>query len=154
MVNQSKINDPRFWAKWKASGAVEDKYESDRREAISHYRHQQEVIGNLTGSESKELERFEFRDGASTIDEQVRRYYLKLKSDSPNKAAQMMADVTPILDQGIHSLYDVQELCTRLHNYWSGFLIRYGGASYTMHTHRFQEHEGASFTLLTQFEKV
>lgn len=139
MVNQSKINDPRFWAKWKDSGAVGDKYEPDRREGISHYRHQQEVIGNLTGPEIKELERFEFRDGPSTIDQQVRRYYLKLKSDSPDKAAQMLADTTPILQQGLNSLYDVQELCTQLYKHWSGFLIRYQGESYTMHSGQFQK---------------
>ncbi len=139
MVNQSKINDSRFWAKWKSSGAVGDKYEPDRREAISHYRHQQKVIGNLTGSETKELERFEFRDGPSTIDQQVRRYYLKLKSDSPDKAAQMLADTAPILQQGVHSVYDVQELCTQLYKHWSDFLIIYQGESYTMHSSQFQK---------------
>lgn len=32
MVNQSKINDPRFWAKWKASGAVGDMYAAYERQ--------------------------------------------------------------------------------------------------------------------------
>jgi len=139
-INQSKINDPRFWAKWKAAGAVGNIYDSaDKRGAISQYRHQQEVIGNLTKPDIKELERFEFREGPSTIDQQVRRYYLKLKSDRPDKAAQMLANTAPILQKGVHSVYDVQELCTQLYKHWSGFLIRYQGESYTMHSSQFQK---------------
>ena len=139
MVNQSKINDPRFWAKWRASGAVGDIYETDRREAISTYRRQQEVLKNLDKSERRELEQFEFRSGPSTIDQQVRRYYLKLKSDGPDKAAQMLADTTPILQQGVHSLSDVKALCTKLYKYWSGFVINYEGTPYTVHSNQFQK---------------
>ena len=80
-VNQSKKKDPRFWARWGTSGAVGDINKTDRREAISNYRRQQTLIGNLTPEERKELEKSEFRKGPSTIDQQVRRYYLKLKSN-------------------------------------------------------------------------
>ena len=137
MVNPSKINDPRFWARWRAYGSVGDKYETDRRVAINHYRNQMKTLGNLTRHEIRELEQFEFREGPSTIDQQVRRYHLKLKSENPERAARVLAETSPIISQGSHSIGDVEKLCRTLHGYLSGFLIRYGGESYSMHNNRF-----------------
>ena len=139
MVNQSKANDSRFWAIWGSSGAVGDKYETERRKAIHHYRHVQEDIGNLTRLEIKELEQFEFPKGHSTIEDQVRRYHLKLKSDRPDIAEQMLTDTSQILQKGIHNISDVEVLCRTLYKYWSNFLIKYEGTSYTVSNNTFQK---------------
>lgn len=118
---------------------TEAERESRRQEAILHYRSREENIRNLTPLEISELEYFEFRHGPSTVDEQVRRYYLKLKSDRPEGAEKMAAETSPLLERGITSESDVEELCGALYKYWSGFLIRYNKASYTMHNNQFQK---------------
>lgn len=138
MVNQSKINDPRFWAVWRASGAVGDYHAAEKRKYISGFRHYQEVLGNLAMPEIEELEKFEFHVGASTIEEQVRRYYLKVKSEKPDKAAQMLEEVNPILKKGVSDLPDVEKLCRTLYNHISGFVIIHDGGIYSMHNNQFQ----------------
>ncbi len=142
MVNQSKINDSRFWEKWNSAGAVADRKDAEneliKREDISHYRHRQSELGNLSDSEVSELERFEFRHGPSTVDQQVRLYYLRLKSYRPDRAEKMVAETSPLLEHGITNESDVEDLCKVLYQYWSGFLIRYNNVHYTMTNNEFQ----------------
>lgn len=142
MVNQSKINDPRFWEKWSAAGAVADRKDAEneliKRKAISHYRLRQSELGNLSASEVSELERFEFRHGPSTVNQQVRLYYLRLKSYRPDRAETMAADTTSLLDRGITNESDVKDLCKVLYQYCSGFLISNNNVHYTMTNNEFQ----------------
>lgn len=138
MVNQSKVNDPRFWGLWEKSGAVEDIYTPSRREEIHIYRLQQRS-GNLTRHEIRELEIFEFYKGPQSVDEQVRRYYLKLKSIRPDKAIKMLAETQLILSDGINSVENIETLCRTVYKYYLGFLIHFNGESYSVHDNIFDK---------------
>ncbi len=143
MVNSSKINDPRFWEKWTAAGAVGDLSEAEgeveKLESIIHFERQYRTEGNLTASEIKEYIRFEFRHGPRTIDEQVRRYYLMVKRGSPHRAFEMMEKASPYLDNEARNIDQVRNLCLVLYQYLSGFLIRDGKECYTVHNNQFQK---------------
>ena len=118
---------------------VNQSEEDYKQEASQTYRRQLQRLGNLTGSEVNELVDFEIYHGVSTVDDQVRRYYLKTKSEKPVQAAQMLAETSPLLERGIGNQSDVEQLCTILYRYWSGFLINFNGASYTMTNHQFKK---------------
>ncbi len=134
MINQSQINDPRFWSRWKASGAVGNLESAIRRQSKEQYqeqyRAQLQTLGNLTSQEIDELIGFEFK-GPSSVDEQVRRYFLRFKSEEPDSAAQMIAETDPILQEGIHSVDDVKTLCLTLYKHMSKFIICYEKTNYT-----------------------
>jgi hypothetical protein len=83
-------------------------------------------MGNLTEEEIRELGDFEFETGA-------RRYYLKLKSEKPKKAEQMLADL-PEIDDSTLTEEQVMDLCHILYRYWSGFILTFKNQSYTKST--------------------
>ena len=139
MATQSKVDDPRFWDKWKKSGAVGDIDETARREEVKHFREMWRSLGNLDRAELAELVQYEFRQGPESVDEQVRRYYLQIKSHGPDLAAQMLTDTQPILNKGTYSVQDVEKLCRILRTYGPGHLIRHEGESYTVHGDRFDK---------------
>lgn len=136
MVNQSKVKDPRFLKLWKDSGAIGGLYEIDIRKSIQAYRQDQYKLEILTKTEIKELEKLEFRQNLPSVDEQVRRYYLQLKSTNPHRADHMLADTQPLLNVGIKSVQDIETLCYKIHKYWSGFLISFNGESYSVHNNQ------------------
>jgi hypothetical protein len=138
MLHKTKAEDKRAWAKWRASGAVGNIYDNEeKRSARRHFRKYLLHSGNLSRPEVRQLVTYEFDQGAESVDDQVARYYLKLKADKPKAAERMLSDVQPILSKGIGSEADVESLCRAIHTYWSGFLIRYGGNAYSVHNDKF-----------------
>ena len=134
MINQSQINDSRFWGRWRASGAVGNIESAIKRQSMEpykeQYRAQLQALGNLTSQEIDELIGFEFQ-GLSSVDEQIRRYFLRLKSEEPDSATQMIAETDPILQEGIHSVDDVKTLCLTLYKHVPKFVILYEKTNYT-----------------------
>ena len=96
----------------------------------AEYRSQLSALGNLTTDEIDELVGYEFLKPASSVDEQVRRYYLKLKSERPQQAAGLLAETQPLLDD-IADSGNMGGLCDVLGKYISGFIIRHKGRDYT-----------------------
>jgi hypothetical protein len=134
MTNQSKLNNPRFWQIWEESGAVGGIGETELRIDVNYRRNVLNSIGNLTRREVTKLTRLEYREDRPSIQDQVRRYYLDLKSTNPPLASRLDKETQPILTEGVQSEGDVMKLCTVLHRYLSGFVIVYRGRAHTSST--------------------
>jgi len=135
MVNSSKARDPRFWKIWEASGAVGDKYEAERRESLNHFKKLWSSSGNLSREEVRKLVHYEFRQGADTVEEQVERYYLKLKDTNPKLAEEMWVDAKPFLKGNLDDS-QVKSLCSALAEYWGGVVINHNGTTYNVGEYR------------------
>jgi len=88
-------------------------------------------LGNLNEVEIKEFGDLEFNEqqGLDTVSQQVRRYYLKIKSEDPQRAESMLSDIGDIDDATMEES-DILKLCANLHKHISGFQIYYKGEAY------------------------
>ncbi len=91
-------------------------------------------LGNLSQSEISELVDLEFeQEQYGPIEQQIRRKYLKLKSERPERAEHMKAEVDPLIEK----LLDPEDYKTNLNDigevmdkYFSGYLICHNGFQY------------------------
>lgn len=134
MVNQSKKNDPRFWAKWRASGSVGNVEialrDAKRRESDLRYRSLLETSGNLSPKEVDRLVGYEIYRAPRTIRGQIRRYYLRTKAENPEKAETMIRGLALHMRKEPDSEQGVMELCTELSKYQHSFIIIFGEQSF------------------------
>lgn len=81
--------------------------------------------GNLTAKEIEELVGFEFEEKTEKLDlaGQVRRYYLKLKSADPEKAANMLAEIGNIGER----VGDLRRCHVIIRKYISGTIMYFQG---------------------------
>lgn len=78
----------------------------------------------LSVAEIEELLGYEFVVGPSSIEGQIRRYYLLVKRDcQPSRAEQMLKEVKPFLKRGVRNDQDVHDLSIVLSRHISGFVI-------------------------------
>ncbi len=110
---------------------------ADKRESYEHFREMWGHNRNLTDQELNELLAFEFEEGPSNVSEQVRRYFLKLKEEKPEKARKMWKKLNRVLEKGITGLDSIKEVCAGIYKFFSGFAIEYQGESYSMHNNQF-----------------
>jgi hypothetical protein len=88
------------------------------------------TLGNLSRPEISELVGYEFDQGPSTVNAQVRRYYLKLKSEHPDRASAMLDAVGSISSDANLTEPDMHALCASLSRFCSGFVLNHGGEVY------------------------
>jgi len=153
MPNQSKKNDKRFWLKWKQSGAVflkepvqtpmplnpeELRLKRMKMAAELDYRMMWKALGNLTADEIHDLAQFEFHLATAQLplSEQVRRYYLKVKSDKPDVAEKMKQE-TRFISGRTEDMGLVEEICVVLYRFLSGFVIYFEKNGFTCTRGRF-----------------
>lgn len=130
MVTQSKVNDKRFWALWKGSGAVGDALKAQARDVRRQLRGIYRSTGNLTRGEANALIGYLSQDSLS-VDGQVEKYYLRLKYHDPEKAVQMRAETAPLLMKSIDDLPGMKQLCNVLSAFLPLFSINIQGNNYT-----------------------
>lgn len=95
----------------------------DKERGKKHFRQVFKKLGHLDRGEIEELIRFEFEKEASGLTEQVRRYYLKLKSEDPEVAERLFEEIQAlgnIEDDPQKSTLEVYDV---LKKYISGFRI-------------------------------
>lgn len=109
----------------------------DMEEDYEHFKKMWSSFGNLDEQELKELLNFSFEKNPESIEEQVRYYFLRLKTEEPKQAKSMMKDLTVLLRDGVNSLGDIEKLCLIIGKYWHGFVVHYGEESYTVDENRF-----------------
>ncbi len=95
-----------------------------------HWR-EHRLKGNLSEVEMAELERYTFDTAPSRLTEEVREYYLRVKSVTLWKAERMLRRTSFLLGRGVYSLDDVEDLCLALCPYYVGFVLHYEGQGYT-----------------------
>lgn len=101
-----------------------------KQESRKRFEVQLRTLGRLTEEEIRELSDFEYEAGPETVTAQLRRYYLKLKAEQPERA-DVMWDELPVIDDRVLTEEEVIALCHILYRYWSGFIIYFQGKSYT-----------------------
>jgi hypothetical protein len=109
---------------------------TERKEEMAHWRGLLKSLGNLSESEIEELLTLEFVDQL-TVSQQLRRYYLKLKSEKPAKAEQMWAAIPRSYKRRVTSRKAVKRLCATLYCYWSGFVLHFNGRTYSVSGQKF-----------------
>lgn len=98
------------------------------------------IAAGLDPAEADELVQFEFVCSGNTLEEQLRRYYLKVKVDvSAARAEQMLSAMSGFTTETVRNLDDAARLCATLRQFVSGFVIRLWGKSYTFSQGCFQE---------------
>jgi hypothetical protein len=113
----------------------------DERE---NFERQMRALGNLNESEVREYGDFEFlMSGKESLNQQVRGYYLQLKSENPKAAESMLKEVGEILNPSLFSPHsqnvnidetmeepDINKLCAIFHKYLPRFIISCNGKIY------------------------
>ena len=66
-----------------------------------------------------------------SVEDQVRRWVLRLKAEYPDAALKLVEQTTPILARGVNGIEDVKKLCIVIRLFVNGFTIGYEGRSYT-----------------------
>jgi hypothetical protein len=84
---------------------------------------------SVNAANSYHLVRLDVTKGPETISEQVRRYYLKLKTQDRAKAEQMLSEVGEINDDTIDEV-GVQAIVRVMNGYIRGFVINLDGEAY------------------------
>jgi hypothetical protein len=107
----------------------EDEHASKMEAIAEDYRRKLEIAGGLSPDEIEELVILDVTKGPETVSEQVRRYYLKLKTRDRDKAEQMLSEVGDINDDTIDE-EGVQKIVRVLNGYISGFVINLDGEAY------------------------
>jgi hypothetical protein len=158
MVNQSKVNDPRFWKKWKDSWAVETikskllfTNPDDSLEVYCAKLWHKE--GNLSMLEAATLAKYNFREHPETVSEQVDQLHLAIKCGNPAWAQQIKDAAQPILDRGIRSSEDVGQLCNALAIANLPAIIRFNGQMYVskegnLATLKFMSYPGCTYEIV------
>jgi len=103
---------------------------SGKEQSMERFRQFLVSTKNCSDEEICELVRFEYQQGAVTVTEQVRRYYLKTKSENPGRAEELRI-ATELFGDTL-TIEEVGELCKQLYRFHRGFVIHYVGFSYTM----------------------
>ena len=112
-------------------GDEDERRVREKAEAREHSEDMWRTLGNLSEAEIKELANFEFDKGPETVNGQVRRYYLKLKSGGSSKAEEMLAEIG-VVDESLLTDEGIQELCAKLNKYISGSIIYHKGKIYSI----------------------
>lgn len=79
--------------------------------------------GKLTEAEVEELVGYECVAGPTTVDGQIRRYFLIVKHNRPKAAAQMLKRAKPLLEKGVRTEQEIHDLSLVLVQYINGFVI-------------------------------
>lgn len=88
--------------------------------------------GNLNESEIQEYLGFEFGEEPMGIKNQLRRYFLKLKTDDPEQAAEFLAELPVLIEKDILlTEAEVVAFCQILRKYFSGFALYFNGRTHT-----------------------
>ncbi len=85
---------------------------------------------SLSKEEIQELVALEFEEEVGAIERQIRRYYLLLKKDSPEKAESMLCKIEIKKSQQKENEQDILDICSILSKYFSGFIIFWEGEIY------------------------
>ena len=102
---------------------VAETEQTEREEHMARFKEQLLSNGNLSPEEVDEFIRFEFVTGPSSVEAQVRRYYLMIKRDRPNKADQMMSEVSYLISKGFKDERDIHDISVVLTRYINGFVV-------------------------------
>lgn len=97
----------------------------EKAEARENFEQRLRLGGNLESAEIKELVDFEFEGGLDSVQKQVRRYYLKLKSEYLSAARFMFSDVGIVGEDDQLSDGDVQRIKNVVEQYISGAVINF-----------------------------
>jgi hypothetical protein len=80
--------------------------------------------GNLTAEEIEELLDYEYVGGKlETVYAQVRRYYLKLKDERPQRAEEFIQEVEPLLKKEAQTEQEIHDLSDAIAKYVNGAVI-------------------------------
>ena len=96
---------------------------------------QQKFRKNLSVEEISELERYYFEEAPSRISEEVRMYYLDVKSGNPSSADRMLTRTNFLLARGIYSVDDIEDLCRVIAPYYINFTLHYERQGYGIEFH-------------------
>jgi hypothetical protein len=88
-------------------------------------------MGNLTQPEIQEFVGYEFDRGPESVAGQMRRYYLMIKRDAPDRAELFQQQVGDIKIDAELGQKEVLKLCADVHRFVSGFVIRHDGKLYS-----------------------
>lgn len=105
--------------------------DSAREESKREYIEALSTLGNLSAAEIRELADYEYGAGATSVAAQVRRYYLKIKSERPDQAERLKAAVGSVDADAQLSHNDLVRVCQALEKFLHGFLLHHNGRSYS-----------------------
>lgn len=97
-------------------------YDVEHRMDVFRQRHI--TGGNLTHAEIEEYVGYEFLNCPITVEDQIRCYFLKIKSGNPQKAAQFLKETDPLLENCVYTEQEVHDLSVVLARYFNGAHIR------------------------------
>ena len=97
--------------------------DQEKQDAMDNARRMYASNRNLTNDEVEEYLGYEFVAGPVAIEDQVRRYFLMVKSQRPKKALQLLKETKPLLKRGVRTEQEVHDLSLVLARYISGFVI-------------------------------
>lgn len=96
------------------------------------FRKQHRLLGNLSLQEMGELEGYLFDLPPSIISKEIRMYYLYVKSVNPSSAQHLLTRTQSLLERGVYSVDDVEDLCRVLSPYYAGFVLHYEMEAYSI----------------------
>lgn len=118
------------WRNAGAIGSIAILISAEKNRAKKSFVAMCRTLGNLTAPEIRELRAYEFVTGAKTVNEQVRRYYLKIKNNNSQIASNMINEMGTVANDIALTEENVRGICRKLHKYISGFLIYFQGKEY------------------------
>jgi hypothetical protein len=105
--------------------------DADKAEARERCARALKLMGNLTQPEIQEFVGYEFDRGPESVAGQMRRYYLMIKRDAPDRAELFQQQVGDIKIDAELGQKEVLKLCADVHRFVSGFVIRHDGKLYS-----------------------
>jgi hypothetical protein len=97
--------------------------DKETQDAMANARRRLAEGGNLTSSEVEEFIGYDFIAGPTTVENQIRRYFLIVKSDNPGRAVQLLKETEPLLKKGVRTDQEIHDLSLVLNRFISGFIL-------------------------------
>lgn len=104
--------------------------DTDKAQAREECARDLELTGNLTQREIEEFVGYEFDIGPESVADQVRRYYLMVKRDAPDRAKSFLEKIGEIKADSDLGYGEVISLCADIREFVSGSVIRHDGILY------------------------
>jgi hypothetical protein len=97
--------------------------DQEKQGTIVNVRRMYAANGNLTESEIEEFISYEFIARPTTLEDQIRRYFLMVKSNRPEKAVLLFEETEPILKKDVGTDQKIHDLSLVLDRYIKGFVL-------------------------------
>lgn len=94
--------------------------DQEKQEAMLRAKGMYAANGNLAPNEIEELVCYEFIKSPTTLEEQIRRYFLMVKRDSPERAARLLKEIRPLLKKDARTEQEIHDLSLVLARFVSG----------------------------------